>query len=224
MARNPQKSNSHGSLKQMQILVNEKPEIINEMICAKFKAFNNENIEWISPIKCDDYSEYTDDDFIRKLRLDPAEINLKEFWPSRGANWDGLAKTETGKLILVEAKANIPEMVSPSTKAKSSSLLQIQSSLKLTKEYLGKGKGIDWSKTFYQYTNRVAHLYYLRVVRNKPAYLVNIYFIGDESVNGPKTQEEWEGALKVMQLYLGLHSHKLKKYMADIFVDVSMLN
>ena len=224
MARKPQPSDGHGSLKQMQTLINDKAGIINGKIKAKFPELSNEEIKWVSPLREDEYSEYTDNDFIKVLGLDPDEIKLNEFWPNRGANWDGLAKTDSGKLILVEAKANIPEMVSPPSAASNGSLLKIQSALEQTKNYLGKGKGIDWSKTFYQYTNRVAHLYYLGVVRNKSAFLVNTYFIGDESVNGPKTEAEWKGAIQVMQLYLGLHSHKLKKYMADIFIDVTELN
>lgn len=223
MAMKPQPSDGHGSLKQMQILINDKSEIINEGVTSNLKGFNNEKIEWVSPLRSDDYSEYTDNDFLKVLGLDPDEIKLNEFWPIRGANWDGLAKTDSGKVILVEAKANIPEMVSPPSGASKDSLLQIQSGLEQTKNYLGKGKDIDWSKTFYQYTNRVAHLYYLRVVKKKPAFLVNIYFVGDESVKGPKSVEEWKGAIKVMQLYLGLHHHKLKKYMADIFIDVKEL-
>tara|TARA_R110000868_G_scaffold400516_1_gene675104 strand:- start:10265 stop:10939 length:675 start_codon:yes stop_codon:yes gene_type:complete len=223
MARKPQKSDGHGSLKQMQVLVNQYPELINQKIEDHFPEFKGENIEWLSPIKEDEYAEYTDQDFITKLDLHPDEIKLDEFWPTRGANWDGLAKTDSGKVILVEAKANIPEMVSPPSGASKDSLLQIQLALEQTKNYIGKGKGIDWSKTFYQYTNRIAHLYYLRVVRKKPVFLVNIYFIGDKTVDGPKTEEEWKGAIQVMQLYLGLHHHKLKKYMADIFIDVKEL-
>lgn len=78
--------------------------------------------------------------------------------------------------------------------------------------------------SFYQYTNRIAHLYFLREICNQKTFLVNIYFVGDKSVNGPDTVEEWRGAIQSMNLYQGLNSHKLKKYMADVFVNVGELN
>jgi len=223
MAIKPQKSDGKGSLKQLQVLINDHPELLNQKITEQLVQINRKSIEWVSPLKNDQYAEYTDGDFIERIGLNKEEINLKEFWPSGGANWDGLAKTDSGEIILVEAKANIPEMVSDPSGAGDVSLKKIKESLSDTKEFLKIKKDVDWSGTFYQYTNRVAHLYFLRELRNIEAYLVNIYFIGDESVEGPKTVEEWKGAIKVMQLYLGLHSHKLKKYMVDVFIDINDL-
>lgn len=224
MAVKAQKGDGHGSLKQMQNLINQHQDIINSKLKQSFPKLSKDTIEWVSPLEKDHFAEYTDDDFIKVLGLDPDEIKLKDFWPARGANWDGLAKTDKGRVILVEAKAHIPEMVSPASTASVKSLVQIREALNQTKAFLGKGRNIDWSGTFYQYTNRVAHLYYLREVCNKEVYLINVYFVGDESVKGPKTIEEWKGAIQIMQLYLGLHSHKLKKYMADIFIDVQELS
>ena len=63
----------------------------------------------------------------------------------------------------------------------------------------------------------------LREKCHKLTFLVNIYFIGDETVLGPKTRQEWDGALKVLNTYLGLTQHKLSKYMADIFIDIDDL-
>ena len=53
--------------------------------------------------------------------------------------------------------------------------------------------------------------------------MVNIYFINDKSVNGPKTKEEWLSAIQVMKKYLGVGRHKLSKYMIDLFIDVEVL-
>jgi hypothetical protein len=123
-------------------------------------------------------------------------------------------------LFLVEAKANIPEIVSSESGAKGNSLNLIQESLTATKSYLKINNKVDWSRKFYQYTNRLSHLYYLRVLNNIPAYLILVYFIGDKSVNGPKTRVEWTSALTVMKSYLGTGNHKLSKYIADVFIDV----
>lgn len=223
MARKPQRSDGHGSLKQLQTLVNNYSGVINNLLKVHINFSQNSEITWVSPLADDNYAEYTDDDFIRRLGLVPEEIKLNDFWPRRGANWDALATTNNDEIILVEAKANIPEMVSSPSGAGEASMEIIVASLNKTKEYLNIKNDVDWTGKFYQYTNRIAHLYFLRVQKKKKAFLVNIYFVGDESVDGPKNTDEWKGAIKVMNHYLGISSHKLKKYMADIFIDVNQL-
>lgn len=214
-----QPSNGKGSLKNIQLLVNSKSSLINAQIISVFPELSKHKITWVSPLSTDNFSEYRDDDFIVRVGLDKAKINLKSFWPNQGPQWDALAKTDKGAVILVEAKANVPEVVSPGTSASPASKRLITQSLEETKQYLGIKNNIDWSGTFYQYTNRLAHLYYLRS-KGVKAYLVNIYFTGDKSVNGPATKEEWEAALTVINKYLGLGSrYKLKKYCADLFTN-----
>lgn len=223
MTRKVQKSDGHGSLKDVQVLVNKNQDIIDNRLKATFAELAEQQIIWVSPIEQDDFAEYQDNDFLLQVGLAPAEIKLNNFWPVRGPQWDALAKTTDGHVILVEAKANIPELVSPATSAGDASKAMIKKSLNETKAFLNVTNDIDWSGKFYQYTNRIAHLYYLREIRKKQTFLVNLYFIGDTSVSGPKTQQEWDGALKVLHTYLGLSQHKLKKYMADIFIDINDL-
>lgn len=218
-----QNGNGHGSLKDVQLLINQHQSLINSNIQSHFKELKSEQIIWKSPLSNDDYAEYSDNDFIKKIGLDINEIDLKSFWPRRGPQWDALAVTSSGKVIIVEAKANIPEIISPATDAKGKSKEKIDNALKETQIYLGIKNNIDWAGKFYQYTNRIAHLYFLRIVKKKKVFLINIYFTGDKSVKGPTTQKEWEAAIQVVNLYLGTSNHKLKKYMADIFIDVKDL-
>ncbi|CCU78960.1 hypothetical protein HSACCH_01023 [Halanaerobium saccharolyticum subsp. saccharolyticum DSM 6643] len=42
------------------------------------------------------------------------------------------------------------------------------------------------------------------MINNIQAYLINIYFINDKSVNGSKSKVEWIGAIKVVKNYLGI--------------------
>lgn len=223
MTRIIQPMDGHGSLKDIQVLVNKNQDLIDNIIKTKFSELTNDTIYWKSPRQDDDFAEYRDNDFIDKLGLDSKIIKLQEFWPTKGPQWDVFATTKDGNIILVEAKANIPEIVTPATSAGQKSKEQIDNSLKEVKDYLGIKNDIDWSGKFYQYTNRLAHLYFLRVKQNKPTYLLNIYFIGDKSVSGPETIQEWKGALQVLYSYLGLSRHKLSKYMADIFINVNSL-
>jgi hypothetical protein len=222
MAIVKQKSDGKGSLKAIQVLVNKHPNIINQKIKNAFPELADDTICWKSPLENNDFAEYRDHDFIDVLELNREIKNLKNFWPVRGPQWDALAATKNKSVILVEAKANIPEVISPGTGAGVESKKLIVKSLEKAKADLGMINDVDWSGKYYQYTNRLTHLHYLRE-QGVSAYLINIYFVGDTSVNGPKTIAEWEPALQEMYNYLGIKPHKLNKYMADVFIDIKAL-
>jgi hypothetical protein len=111
-------------------------------------------------------------------------------------------------------------MISPATQATETALSMIRKSLEATKEFLGSGSRVDWSTSFYQVTNRLAHLYLLWELNGIPAYLAFIYFVGDDDMGGPATKEEWEGAIHLMEVFLGVKQHKLSKHVTDVFIDV----
>ncbi|HUI29353.1 MAG TPA: hypothetical protein VLX91_03975 [Candidatus Acidoferrales bacterium] len=222
MTRFIQDPDSHGSLKDLQILVNNKKEILD----AKISEWKGERVrvESVSPMKADEYAEYTDSDFLAKLGI---ESQVKHpsvnFWPRNGPQWDALGRSGEN-LYLVEAKANIPELVSPPTGAGEVSKSQIIDSLSEVKEYLNINDAVDWTGKFYQYTNRIAHLYYLRVMNGFKVHLLFIYFVNDLDVKGPSSIEEWRGAIQIMENYLGISKHhKLKRYIGEFFVEVSAL-
>ena len=222
MSRHTQKSNSHGSLKDLQVAINKKKNFlageISKVIGRQIK------IDWKSPLESDDFAEYRDKDFLIRLGLNKMKYPLSDFWPDNGPQWDALG-INGDEIILVEAKANIPEMVSSGTSAKNpQSVNKIRNSLDEVKKYLNVRDTIDWTGTFYQYVNRIAHLYYLREKNKIKAHLLFIYFINDITVHGPKTQDEWLGAIQTMECYLGLaKNYKLRRYIHDIFIDVSDL-
>lgn len=222
MDKYPQSSDGHGSLRDIQILVNGFPDFFTNKI-KEHIMIESDRIDWVSPLKDDDFSEYRDNGFIEKLGIQNLETSLSAFWPKRGPQWDALGRGNRNEVFLVEAKANIDEIVSPETKATEKSLELIKKSLDGLKKYLKVNNKVDWSGTFYQYTNRLAHLYFLRTLNKVPAYLVFVYFIRDDSVSGPKGMEEWKAALKVMKRYLGLSTHRLAKYMAEVFIDVKQI-
>ena len=221
MGRYPQDPNSHGSLKDLQVAINVKKKCLDAVIS---KVIGKQtNIDWRSPLQSDDYAEYRDEDFLRRLGiLNKMKYPLSNFWPDYGPRWDALGVSDD-EVILVEAKANIPEMVSPGTGAKNpQSINKIRNSLDEVKKYLSVSNSIDWTGTFYQYVNRIAHLYYLREKNQIKAHLLFIYFINDVTVHGPKTKDEWLGAIQTMECYLGLaKKHKLRRYIHDIFIDVN---
>lgn len=94
----------------------------------------------------------------------------------------------------------------------------------VTRPFLGVDPSIPWSGRLYQYANRIAHLYFLRELNNVPAFLVFLSFTGDSNMDGPGTEAEWKAAITLAKEILGLpKTHKLSKYIVDVFIDVSML-
>jgi len=223
MPRIKQTSASRGSQKWLQILVNERPELIDRVLATRLQLTKRESIHWLSPLKDDDYAEYSDRQFLARLGVTLRKVSLESFWPKRGPVWDGLAKTNGGRLILVEAKAHIAELVSSPTGARGPSLSKIRRSLDATKQFLGSGSEADWATIFYQYTNRLGHLYLLRELNGLQAYLLFLCFVNDKDIGGPATELEWEGAIKLLESFLGVRSHKLSKYVHHVFIDVKEL-
>lgn len=218
MDRYPQPSNSHGSLNDIQILVNRFPDLFHQAI-KKELDIKSDVIDWVSPLESDDFSEYRDMGFIEKLGIGNLKTPLNDFWPKRGPQWDALGSGQHGEVFLIEAKANISELISPETKAGGKSLELISGSLNETKQYFGVNNSVHWTGKYYQYTNRLAHLYFLRVLNNIPAHLIFVYFLGDASVNGPKTVAEWQAAITIMKKHLGPGSNNMSQYIGEVLID-----
>src|SRR5882724_8309205 len=103
-----------------------------------------EEILWLSPVKDDAYAEYFDQAFLNLLGLGQLRHPLEDFRPPGGPRWDGLARTSSGKVILVEAKAYIEEAVNYRSKASSGSLAQINRSLAEAKRMFNAREDASW--------------------------------------------------------------------------------
>jgi hypothetical protein len=223
MGRFVQQRATKGSQKWIQKLVNEQPGILNRQIRMKLGLAEHEEIEWLSPLEKDEYSEYRDVAFIEKLGVKLEAYPLRDFWPSRGPQWDALGKSKSGKLFLVEAKSHIPELISTFKGSNQASIDKIHRSLEEAKKRFRVKTDYGWLESFYQYTNRLAHVHLLR--KNKlDAWLVNVYFLNDEEMDGPKTENEWKGAIRLLHRCLGLRERLLGKHVVDIFIDVTSLH
>jgi len=217
-----EKKEARGSLRWIRIAANDAATVFNRHIYEASNIPFDDEIIWVSPLKNDEYAEYRDQDFLDLIDLELPKLPLNTFWPKLGPQWDGLGRTENGRILLVEAKANIPEVVSPGTGASSESRALIDRSVGETKAFLGVDKDIPWTGKLYQYANRLAHLYLLRELNDIDAYLVFVYFVGDDEVNGPKSIAEWKSALSVVKKVLGLGSrHALSKYVVDVYIDIA---
>lgn len=224
MGRFPQPRGTKGSLRWVQSVVNYCPEPLNRELRQRVGLPSNEPITWYSPRRADAFAEYRDQAFLDLLGLDLAKRALPAFWPTRGPQWDALGKSRSGSIFLVEGKAHVTELLSPGTRASARSNGIIAAALSDVRSYIGAPSTVDWTQVFYQYANRLAHLYLLRKLNSVPAYLVFLYFVGDPDVDGPRTVDEWKSALVVAKGVLGLpKTHRLSKYVLECFLHVSRL-
>jgi hypothetical protein len=167
-----------GSQRWLQIAVNRKPSILDTPLRSSARLSPGVGIEWRSPLASEAFVEYSDSLTFDRLGVKLEKRSLKDFWPPSGPHWDGLARATTGDVFLVEAKGHIGEMVSGSCRASGASLAKIAQSLgEVQREIAPKSEVIDWTRTFYQYANRLAHLHLLRMQNDVDAHLVLVYFL-----------------------------------------------
>ena len=213
--RVPQPEGLRGSLKWLQRAINRSP------FSLRVPAIGD--VEWLSPLAADDHAEYSDGDFLDRLDLTYLSEELQNFWPRRGPQWDALGRSGDIRII-VEAKAHIGEFLSPPTAAKGGSRSMIERALGETKTALHVTSETDWSSHFYQYTNRLAHLHFLRK-SGVDARLLLVGFIGDTDMGGPKTAAEWKTVYRVADHALGLSArHPLSAFIHHIHPDVTALS
>ncbi|TDB38064.1 MAG: hypothetical protein D9V44_08455 [Actinobacteria bacterium] len=210
--RKPQSRAHRGSQRWLQEFVAKDPATLDA-------AIGLGPLTWVSPLATDEYAEYRVECFLTRLWIEQTVRSLDSFWPTRGPVWDGLALTESGQPVLIEAKAHAAEMASTCAAAAPASLRAISAAFDETKAALGVDASHDWLKGFYQYANRLAHVYLLNELNHMSASLVFVYFVGDDDMRGPASREEWQAVIADAHEALGV-SGRLPEYVRDAFVDV----
>lgn len=222
---------SKGSQFHLQNLVNDYPEYLNCLILSNspsLRTYAATHPKWVSPLASDDYTEYQDKQFLEAIGFPKLSNKLANFWPQRGPVWDALATVE-GKsgskgVILLEAKSHIGELANPSyaCKATGKSLDKIKNALTIVKRELKVKRKAEWLGEYYQYANRIAHLYFLTIVGQVPTWMVFLYFVGDVEQNGPSTVTEWTASIDKIHEKLGLpRDHLLEQSIVTVFAPVS---
>ncbi len=204
----------------LRVAVNEATDDLNAQLIQAFGWSPVETIRWLSPLRDDDFAEYYDQAFLDRVGLFDLAVPLAEFWPNGGPRWDGLARTEGGKVILVEAKAYIEEMVDYESNAGPKSRARILDSLSKAKYASGAAEKARWDAPFYQMGNRLAHLHFLLNLNQIAAYLAFLAFADAPDVPQPCTVEQWEGAHRLSRKCLGLGAHPFQGRVANIIWSV----
>lgn len=205
----------------MQRLMAHRPSLIEAELKGRPGFSPSAPIEWRSPLAADQWAEYRDGAFLNRVGLDSLRPKLRAFWPRGGPQWDALARTADGKVVLVEAKAHIPELRS-SCSASPRSRERIERALEQAKAFYSVPAEADWLSGYYQYANRLAHAYFLREHGGVDAHLVFLYFCGDADMKGPDTPAAWQAALEPVHAALQLPTGDLPG-VHDVYLDVHAL-
>ena len=88
---------------------------------------------------------------------------------------------------------------------------------------LGIEPEADWTGRYYQYTNRIAHLWWLRR-QQVDAHLFLVGFLNDPDMKAVRSAKEWVEAYSEADRVLSLPKiHRLSEFIHHIAPDLSVL-
>jgi len=212
-----------GSQKWLQVAVNRKPELLLDALRRGGAIAQGKSLTWRSPLEKDSFREYRDNAALREAGLSELREPLHSFWPARGPVWDAIGSTSEGHPLFMEGKAHIPEAASPATKASPGSLRLIEQSLTKARKFYAPKAVADWSIHFYQYANRLAYQYFLREMNGINSTLVFLYFLNDDDMGGPTSEEEWQGSSHLIHAVLGVPKDLTPHGVFSVFLDSRLL-
>lgn len=168
--------------------------------------WENASITFYSPLEKYGFKEYANlskGDFWQELNaVCPEDMKSGEFWPSKGAHWDGLVVLHyTGVvknvLLLFEAKAHAGELMQSKKQEKwaKSSRQIIERSINDVWGIIAPNKGLsDWLQS-YQLANRIAHAKHLNA-KGIPTVVIYVLYKNDYSfADYIETDEAWNKKL-----------------------------
>ena len=213
-----------GSQRWLQIAVACASELLDDALRRAGAIDQGDSITWKSPLASENFVEYRDGAVLRCLGIDKLpHRSLSEFWPNRGPVWDALGASKAGKLVLVEAKAHIPEAASPPSKASPAALAHIRKSLEEARRFYAPRAKAEWTRALYQYANRLAFQYLFSQLNGLPSRLVFLDFYNAADVKGPKSEAEWRGATQLIHALLGLPSDLTRHGIFHAYVDAQQV-
>ena len=222
-----------GSQKWLQIAVNECPLLLNGAISIGLPD-SPTDIDWRSPLAKDNYKEHKDKEFLAQLGKSrflrqplPSWAEHYSFWPRSGPRWDAHGTTDKEQILLVEAKSHISEIRGSGSGAKAQKSIEtITGSLDKTQGFLESCLSVDWFRSpYFQYANRLAHLYWFREIKGLPAFLIMLYFLNDVEQYGPSDPTEWKSAIREEEHCMGIpETHPLSDSVVSVFIDINDIN
>jgi len=212
-----------GSKLQIRRLINDEPQRIEQQLRKDILGWSTAQFDWRSPLASQQYREYCDQEFLAALGLEEySKALVGGFWPRHGPNWDALARVALPHpaVLLVEAKSHRSEMASHYSGGRKSFKV-IDAAFDKTRQWLQPQKHREWNSPFYQFANRLAHLYFLRKECGQEAWLAHVYFTADPYY--PTCREQWDDWLREVRFELGIGDGNIEG-LVDIFLPVNRGN
>jgi len=152
----------------------------------------------------------------------------------KGISWDGIAWSgrESRRLILIEAKANQPEVCSSPSQAGEKSLTKIRSELAQVRSTLGIRGRFSWTNSYYSVCKPVVRTQLFDGTQIRVRSRLSVFFTGETFPDGtpcPRDPIEWRELIRACHLSLGLATpsepdklldHELGKRVHDVFLPV----
>jgi hypothetical protein len=222
-----------GSKRHICWYVNHAPEHLNAALFSATTSLAEAAIsapEWVSPLANEGYEEFWNERFLQRLDLlDEHLESFREFWPfkpwandkvnPRGTpHWDAIARVPLAGgvrgVIMVEAKAHRGELAKPNdrSKADEQSLKKIRSSFADVRAYFGiPDQTPAWESRYYQFCNRLAHLWWMNERARVPTWLVWVLTVDDPVWHDRMTAPQWHDVFQTIKSEVGLPpQHRLK--------------
>jgi hypothetical protein len=200
-----------GSALQIAYYVNCAADVLTAAVAA---SGGPASIDWRSPLAAQAFGEYKDREFLKAVSQETLASELGAWWPDSGPRWDALGVAgQTGGVVLVEAKANIPEIAdgspcgsgSSDSQQGSANRDQIAAALDRTRERyeISPDFAAAWMETHcYQYANRLAHLCFFEL-HGVPSVLAHVYFVND-TTHLPTTARQFDDQRAADRKAMGL--------------------
>ena len=184
----------------------------------------SENINWFDfDFNGPEDKELLNIDFIEELKN-----KWRKYWVcgggSFGLNWDVVGLSDDGTYVLVEAKANLDEMLktppaggSDESKNKNDAVIQ-----QFVQKYKINKTPSDLDTTCYQFTNRLIALDFL-LSHGYKAKLVYVLFENgfefNASSNRSVSKEEWQNAFEHELELSGIIGTEIRKMVSACIID-----
>lgn len=216
-----------GSQRHIQAYVNTGglTAVLDAAIRNELPAVDATDLEWRAPLAEHRYAEPRDATFWPVIERPELASVARGWWPSGGPSWDAIAiarrPNRTDTLILIEAKANVPEFGgAPCAATSERSIMKITAAMTAVHAALGaRGPATVWLGPYYQLANRLTWTHWLRA-RGVDAVFVHLLFHGDRS-HIPTSKEALLQAATDAHRALGVPRDSLAGWAATIPLPAS---
>jgi hypothetical protein len=217
-----------GSQRQIQAYVNNRDLAaqLDDELRAALPPLVGSALEWRAPLASDRYIEPRDAGFWPAIDRPDLADAARDWWPARGGpSWDAIALAHhaesTPTVVLVEAKANAPELSAGAFSGTSpKSKKMIETALNEARQSLGAGASLDaWMGPHYQLANRLAWTLWLRE-HSVDAVFAHVLFEGDLS-HIPTPASELNAAVEAAHQALGIADRPLAPWAATVLLPAT---